>query len=163
MVAENAPFDNNQSVCQDVKSLLKKEKEAMMESIKKHVIGGRLDEMFEGELKLVFQNAQLQKSHEHRHSCGGKVALIVMEAGINAGAILTCSHCHWRKSFDPKLLNIGRHSELLGKIFRINRGSELTYYCGSCKEIVIEPTEEKCAGCLAKEAAHIDLPDDMKK
>lgn len=134
-----------------------------MKTYDKRVVGGRLREESEGELKLIFQNGVLQKSHEHRHSCGGKVALIVMEAGLNAGAVLTCTHCHWRTSFDPKLLDSDRLMELIRKLFAKSRGSELTYYCGSCKEIVIEPTEEKCAGCLAKEAAHIDLPDDMKK
>ncbi len=134
-----------------------------METGKKRVIGGRLREDSEGELKLIFQNGVLQKSHEHRHSCGGKVALITMEAGINAGAILTCSHCHWRTSFNPKLLNSDQRLELLRKIFTKSRESEITYYCITCMVSTLTETEEKCAGCLAKEAAHSDLPDDMKK
>ena len=134
-----------------------------MESSKKHVIGGRLNEMFEGELKLVFQNAILQKSHEHKHSCGGKVALIVMEAGLNAGAVLTCSHCHWRTSFDPKLLSTGRHSELLGKIFHLSRSSKIIYYCITCMNVAISDDEEKCSGCKEKETVRADYPDDIKK
>lgn len=134
-----------------------------MKTYDKRVVGGRLREESEGELKLVFQNGVLQKSHEHRHSCGGKVALIVMEAGLNAGSVLTCSHCHWRLSFDPKLLTTDRRIELLRKIFAKSRDSEITYYCIVCTDVAIGEKEEKCAGCLAKEAVHIDLPDDMKK
>ncbi len=125
----------------------------------KRVIGGRLFGMFEDTSRLVFVGDKLQKSQEHRHSCGGKVALIVME-GENAGAILTCTNCHWRITFDPKILasdnpdkaRWNRHS-LLSQLFGEGERGKLTYYCTACMEMPLDKSEDKCEKCSKKEAA----------
>jgi len=140
-----------------------------MENGKKCVIGGRLNSMFEGSLKLVFQDGELLKNNEHRHSCGGKVTLITMPKGtINAGAILACNKCNWRYAFDPEILIDGTiakagHWRLLEKLFGNSRGNERSFYCTICMETVIPRTDEKCEDCRSKEAIHADLPDDLKK
>lgn len=135
----------------------------------KCVIGGRINSLNEGTLKLVFQDGELHKGSEHRHSCGGKVSLITMPKGtVNAGVILACNKCNWRHAFDPEMLIDGTiakagHHRLLTKLFGNGWDHERAFYCIVCLEVSITRTEEKCAGCLAKEEAHTDLPDDMKK
>lgn len=127
-----------------------------MGSGKRCVIGGRLNSMFEGTLKLVFEDGQLQKGSEHHHSCGGRVSLITMEAGtINAGIILTCASCNWRYAFDTGMLTDGEnaqagHHRLLDKLFGYQH--ERSYYCTVCLNKKIKFEDEKCEECKSREA-----------
>lgn len=136
-----------------------------MQTGKKVVIGGDLNDKYEGSLKLVFENGVLCKSTEHRHSCGGKVALIYTE-GKNSGAILICENCQWRKVLGRREPNenglIFGHYLLHHLFYDKNMDTaNFQFYCTSCMMTVITENKEKCDKCTHKETVS-DVNSEIK-